>query len=469
MQVSFKAFTDEQVKNIHEKTLEFIETHGVMLKHPVCAEIMQKNGATVDGEMVRVPKEITEKFLKTVPQRFKIVGRDRAKSVEIGVGLPYVAATTSSSVFVTEGDTKRLSTAEDWDNSIKLTQTSDVCGFLFPRVLEPNVPGDINERIYSEFSRALQMCDKPVINVTVTEDITKNTIEMARIAVQPQEGEDYYCMGVLNSNSPLMWDDNMAGAIYQHAMAGQPYAATCCSMAGFTSHVHIAETLLINNIEIVFGVILGQMIKPGLPCIYGNVTGAADLKTMNLSMASPDTLLISTCAAQMAKFYNMPVRTAGPLVDSKMLDSQCGMEAALSMMTARLNDVSFTLHGLGMLESFNSMSFEKWILDEEIINWTGYMFSKQIGELKEDVFDILLDIGYGGNYLYEESTMTDFREAFFDPTLADRLIYDTWKERGARTTEQAAREIWKKRVESYVEPTMNETTLSELEAFRNTL
>ncbi len=460
------ALSEQQVQDIHERSLYFIEKHGVMLKHQGCRDIMAKNGALVEGEIVKVPAAIMEKLLKDLPSRFTVTARDRSKSVEIGRGLPYVSAPTTSNVFITEGDTKRKATMDDWQNALKLAHTSDVCDLICPYIMEPE-SDDITAMVINQYYQGVSMTDKPLNTVSFNPKIAEASLNFAKIAVDAAP-DQYYCVGGANTNSPLIWDEYMAASIYLHAHAKQPMFLASCAMAGFTTHIKIAETLLITNIELIFGIALIQMISPGLPCIYGNVSGASDMKSMNLTMCSPDTLLIAGGASQLARYYNLPVRISGSLTDAKMLDAQAGMEAALTLLIGMLNDVSFAIHGFGMMEGFGSISLEKWMLDEENTRWCRHYLYKKIDDIQDNIYDVMLKAGYGGNYLYDDSTMTLFRTAFFEPQLTDRLVYGAWKERNL-TIEQKAKEMWQKRVAEYQAPAIDSTVQQALAKYYQSL
>ncbi len=466
MLYKLQVLSEQQIKDIHEKTLIYIENHGLTLKNEQCRELLAAYGATVMGEVVKIPRNLVEAALKQVPASFEIVARDRNKNIKLGVDCPTIYGPTTGNPFVTENGLKRNASAEDWVRAVKLAHTSDVCDFMVPTIIDHQCDDIV--KMYNEYIyKSLLMSDKAFVGIAANPQIARLSLDMAKIAVQAKDGQ-YYTMCGANTNSPLVLDDNMAAAIYQVTSAGQPIMISSCAMAGLTSHIGIAETILITNIEIIFAIVLAQAVKPGIACIYGNVSGSSDLKTLTVAMSSPDTHLLTTATAQMAKFYNVPARICGCYSDAKTLDAQAGLESGLSMLISGLNNGSLVLHAFGMLEAFNAISFDKWLLDEEIVRYGQYLLHKEVAPIKGDIIDIINQIGHGKRYLYEKSTLSEFKEAFFIPQICDRLSYDIWHKQEI-DIESTCNKLCAERIDSYKIPPIEQKVANKLKDYYHQL
>lgn len=173
-----------------------------------------------------------------------------------------------------------------------------------------------------------------------------------------------------------------------------------------------------------------------------------------LTIGAPEDAVVSLLNGQLAKYYQIPCRISGALSDSKMMDSQAAYESAITLMMAQMAGGNFILHAAGIIETYNCTSYEKLIVDNEII---GNL--KRIDQgvtVDEDTlaFDVIQDVGHQGTYLVEDHTLEHFREEFYRPTLSDRRAYTQWVASGSQSAEQRANAKWKEILADYGEPTL---------------
>ena len=171
-----------------------------------------------------------------------------------------------------------------------------------------------------------------------------------------------------------------------------------------------------------------------------------------LAIGSPEDAVVSLVNGQLAKYYKIPCRISGALSDSKMMDSQAAYESAITLMMAQMAGGNFILHAAGIIESYNCTSFEKLIVDNEII---GYL--KRINQgvtVNEDTlaYDVIEEVGPRGTFLVTEHTLDHFRDEFYMPTLSNRQPHGLWLSGGGISSEQRANQKWKEILESYEEP-----------------
>jgi len=286
---------------------------------------------------------------------------------------------------------------------------------------------------------------------------------MARIAAGNM-GE-HYIIGIVNSLSPMAWDERMLEGIWAYAGKRQPLVITCCSMAGFTSPTTLATTLVQNNAEILAGIILAQLINPGTPVVYGNTSTVTDMQTMNLCIGAPEYALLSTASAQLARFYGLPYRSGGGLTDAKEVDAQAGIEAMTNLLYTMANNVDFVLHSVGIMESFLCINYEKWIMDEEILGRILRML-RGVGELPDGAVDLLSEVDPSGHFLDQPDTLLNFRNVFFRPALSDRSNWDSWVKK-KKSFREAVHEIWKSRLMNFTPPELPLATETELKRYIN--
>jgi len=177
-----------------------------------------------------------------------------------------------------------------------------------------------------------------------------------------------------------------------------------------------------------------------------------DMRTGGLSIGGPALSMVVSCTAQMARFYNLPSRGGGSLTDANYPDAQAGAQSAIALITAARNGINFILHACGILAAFVAMSYEKFIIDEELCGMVKKLM--QPIEISDESIDIdsIKEVGIGGNYLTQPKTYELCRTEFFLPELMKVQDFDSWCQAGGKHIDQRASEILKERLAVYEKP-----------------
>ena len=254
--------------------------------------------------------------------------------------------------------------------------------------------------------------------------------------------------------TPLSYDNNMAGAIIAYAEAGQPQLVNSLSMAGMTTPATLAGLVSLQNAEVLAGIVLAQCVNPGTPIVYSASGSNADMATGSLAIGSPEDAVVSLVNGQLCKYYQIPCRISGALSDSKMMDSQAAYESAITLMMAQMAGGNFILHAAGIIDTYSTTSFEKLIVDDEII---GYLRRINQGVTVNEetlAYDVIEEVGPRGIFLTHDHTLDNFRDEFYRPRLSNRQTYDQWHREGCTPIEKVANAKWKQIVADYGEPTL---------------
>jgi trimethylamine--corrinoid protein Co-methyltransferase len=287
---------------------------------------------------------------------------------------------------------------------------------------------------------------------------------MAKIAAGIDPGstlsqDRHICMGVVNSLSPLGWDGKMLGALRVFVREQQPLVIAACAMSAATAPVTLAGTLVTVNAEILAGIVYAQLLSPGAPVIYGNTSGIADMATLSLSVGAPECTLMAMATADLARYYHIPCRTGGALCDSAFPDMQAGAESMMNLMSTVLGGGGFILQALGVMESFLSLSYEKWLFDEELLDKAHRLYSGIPAPAASLVDEIIEAMGDQNGFLGHESTITQFRNEFLFPILSSR------GESGKKSLPARARALRAKRLAEYVQPSLSADAEAALRKF----
>lgn len=448
MRVKGSFLSKEEIARLHEATLYVLSRVGVNFQNEKALEVFRRNGARVDGKTVYINEGLLNKALSSAPSSFVLRGRERKDDVLIGGPAP-VLASSSGCVFVSRDRKRRLATDQDYVNFIKLTETSRVLKVTNYIMVEPQDVA-IEKRKLHMMAACLKYSTKPLIGNTLGEAITEQSFKL----VESFYGslEQNMLLGIISPISPLLYDGQMLNHVIQYAEAGQPMLFASCSLPGASSPVSIAGTLVIDNAEVLAGIVLSQLLRPGLPVIYGNTSTACDLRYVSPAIGSAETGLITIATAELGKFYGLPCRSGGTLTDAKTTDMQAGIESALTIIPALMSGIDFVLQACGILDTFNILGYEKFIIDEETLGMVGrfvagFEISDQLLGL-----EMIRRLGPSASFLAEQHTAEYFRSEQYFPLLASREGYAKWENNGSLTIEERAGKIVEERLREYREP-----------------
>jgi trimethylamine--corrinoid protein Co-methyltransferase len=446
-------FTEKELTNIHDASMDLLKNIGVAFNDDEALGIFKKNGFKVDGYTVFFSEKNVRQAIESAPARFRVVARNPANTVSIGGDGVALAPGYGAAFIITRDGEQRKATMADYDIFCKLVQTSrtiDITGFLMAAPSDlPAETAHLN-MLYANIT----LCDKPFMGSPVSRAGAEDCINMASMVWGGKEKlkETPVTISLITPLSPLRYTPEMAGSVITLARYNQACTFGALLMAGASGPLSIAGVLVQQNAEILAGVTLTQLVRPGAPVIVGGTSAIMDMRTGCLSMGAPEVARISSATIQMAQFYNLPARSGCANTDAHFPNAQAGFESALNLYVALQNGSNFILHAAGILGAYNAMSFEKFIIDEEICSQILESL-KPVTITDESIdLDLIKEVGIGGNYLTHPKTYEQCRTAFYLSNLVNRNGFSGWQEDGAKHTTDRAAEILNERISEYVKP-----------------
>ena len=461
MKWRINALTESELSAIHKEAITVLSRHGIRLMSEKARRIFDQHGAVIEKEQVRLPPDLVRQALGSLKETFTVGARNPEQSIHIGRPYPPVYGPAAGMVYVQDSENgRRPATMVDHRNFLKLTQTSKhvrfaVAGMIYPMDIHPY------KGLYHQMRQAIEVCDKPLMGLSQDAVIAADTIEMARIATDDQY--EHFVIGVVDALSPMAWDEKMLGALMTYANENQPCMIACCTMAGISSPICLGETLVQNHAEVLAGIVLSQLVRPGAPVIYGNTSVIADMRTMIPVGGAPEFSLLANATVQLARLLKVPCRAGGGLTDAKTLDAQAGIEAAMTLLFTQISDADLVLQGVGLMDSFSTISYDKWMMDEEILDRIQQMV-RGIHPPGPETVDMIGDTGDKGNYLMHPSTLARYRTEHFLPPLSDRKTFAQWEQKKI-SFEARATCAWQHRLSTYRLPEMPPGVLQTLDDF----
>lgn len=462
----FDVLTQEEVQKIHEKSMEMLEDVGVEFTYDPAIQVFKEHGLKVDGHRVYFTREFVEKMVKKAPTSFVLHARNPENNCNCNhTDLNLTPAYGPPYIYEADG-TRRYSKMKDYDNIIKLTQASENINHTGGNVCEPlDVPDETKHlaMLYSHIKNS----DKCFMGSAYGKEGAEDSIALASILFGGKEQikKNPVLITLINSITPLKYDDRMLAALMTYAEAGQACLVSSLVMSGSTGPVTMAGTIALQNAEILAGITLTQCVNPGAPVIYGSTSGPADMRAMSLSIGNAETALYTAASAQLARYYGVPSRGGGGLNDTKTVDAQAGYESMLLLLSAATSGINYVLHAAGIMQYYTAFSYEKFILDDEICGLVrkfikGYNFAED-----RFVMDDIKEVGPGGHYLYQTSTFSLHRDELRMPLLSDRQNFEAWEEQGSKDAKARANEKWQKILADFEAPALDEAMDKEIQDY----
>jgi trimethylamine--corrinoid protein Co-methyltransferase len=270
---------------------------------------------------------------------------------------------------------------------------------------------------------------------------------------------------LINVNSPLRYDDRMLGAMLEYVRAGQPVVITPFLLMGAMSPVSVPAALTQQMAEALAGIALAQLIRPGTPVIFGSFLSNTDMQSGSPSFGTPESAVGLLCTGQIARHFGLPWRSGGGLTSSQTPDAQAAYEAMMTMLPTFLAGANWVMHSAGWLESGLVSSYEKFVIDIEILR----MLKEEFTPLEIDEASLAWgahqEVGHGGHFLGAVHTLERFRECFYRPLLSSTENFERWKKLGERDAAARAGEIWRKTLEEYEQPPLDDGIRASLEEY----
>ena len=271
-------------------------------------------------------------------------------------------------------------------------------------------------------------------------------------------------MTVINSNSPLRLDGPMSDGLIEMALHGQPVVVTPFTLAGAMTPVSLAGAIAQQNAEALFMVALAQLARPGAPVVYGGFTSNVDMRSGSPAFGTPEYVKAQLATGQMARRYGLPWRSSN-VTASNVVDAQAAYESEMSVWGALMGGVNLLYQGAGWLEGGLTASFEKLIVDAEILQ----MMAETLVPFPVDEaslgFESIAEVGPGGHFFGTAHTLERYETAFYRPLVSDGRNFETWQEDGARTATERANRVWKQLLAEYEPPALDPAVAEALDAF----
>ena len=461
-----KIISDDEVESIHLASLKVLAEIGMDFIHPEAIEMWKKAGADVQGDRVRFEPALLEELLSHIPPEFTVHARNPLHSQVIG-GDNMTFGTVGSPPNAHDMDNgRRVGNRADYQKFLMLGQHFNAIGFSAGYPVEP-VDLHASTRHLDALYDMATIMDKPMTAYALGPERMRDGIEIARIArgiSHEQLEREPSLLTICNTNSPLKLDYNMLNGMLEMSSRNQIVCVTPFTLAGAMAPVTMAGALVEQNAEAMAGLAFCQLVRKGSPVIYGGFTSNVDMKSGAPAFGTPEYMKAVIAGGQLARRYKVPYRTSNTCA-ANTVDAQAAYESVFSLWALTMGGGNFIMHGAGWLEGGLVASFEKFILDVDLIQMV--MEFLQPLETTDDALGVeaIREVGPGGHFFGAQHTLKRYTNAFYQPLVSDWRNNQQWVAAGKPEAWQRANTLYKQALAEYLKPPMDEAIHEELKSF----
>jgi trimethylamine--corrinoid protein Co-methyltransferase len=460
--------SEDELESIHQASLQVLSDTGIAVLLPEARRLLDRAGCEVDEETerVRFDPEMVLELISSAPSEFVIEARNPAHNLHIG-GDSVVFGSVASPPNVSDAaGGRRTGNHHDFRNLVRLTQ---VLTAVQTNGGYPVEPSDLHASVRHLHAIAdlAVLTDKAINAYSLGAHRNRDALEILRLANGLSEDEvDQHTIvhSVINVSSPLRLDHPMCTGILEYSARNQCIIVTPFTLAGAMAPVTVAGALVLQNAEALAGLALTQVVKRGAPVMYGGFTSNVDMKSGSPAFGTPEYMKAAMIGGQLARRYGLPYRSSNANA-ANAVDAQAAYESVFSLWGAVMGGANLVFHGAGWLEGGLRASFEKMVLDADLINMVTEFLTPLATDHDSLAVKAIEEVGPGGHFFGVQHTQDRYRNAFFSPMISDWRNYESWAEAGSPTADIKAAGLVSRLLDEYEQPPMPDDRRAAIDEF----
>jgi trimethylamine---corrinoid protein Co-methyltransferase len=461
----YRMLTQAQLEEIHLASLEILRRTGVRVHEAESLALLREAGCIMsDGNLVRFPPAVVENAITSAPSRIVMCNRTGEPRMYLeGHRVNFGTGSDLPNTIDLETGERRPSLLSDVRNASRLADWLPNLDFVMSMALPSDVPMQTSDR--RSFLAMTENTVKPLVFTAWDEVGLADIISMAEVIVggPNQLMLNPFLLAYLEPTSPLQHTEVVLRKVLMMADHGLPFVYAPGPVDGGTSPVTPAGSLALANAEVLSGITIAQLRRPGTPVVWGSGSGPLDMRTLVATYSSPEFMLHCMAMAEMAHYYyHKPVWGFAGCSDSKLPDIQAGIESCLWILWMALSGANL-VHDTGYIESGLTASYEMMVVCDEMISFVRRLMSGIEITPETLALDVIDKVGPGGSYLSSPHTKQNFRKVWY-PRVLDRHNYNGWMQAGQPTAIKTAHELARDAIANHHPAPLSPSTRETLNA-----
>jgi trimethylamine--corrinoid protein Co-methyltransferase len=433
----FEILNSEQIEKIHDGTLEILQETGLIFQHEKALEMFNKAGCNVDREkkIVKIPSSLVEESIRKCPDHFLLQSREPEKTLRIGGNRTYMMTCCGMETIDLETWERRTPTMKDQNEAVvvcdALENAHSICTGPYFRIEEIPPPLNFVWIYASQVRNSTKMT------------FSSSTARCEKWNIKIAKATEQQVLGLTCASSPLTYQKDDIAAAFEFAEAGFPVRIDTGPLCGATSPVTLAGSIVQANAELLAGVVLMQLIKPGIGIIGSIYIHPMEMRSGIPVFGAIERALGCIMFYQVWRGYGIPTWGGACNTSGKLIDYQAGYEKSMQLLLQALSGPNIlALHG-GV---FGELTYHPVasILDDDIAGIIGRTLAGTHVDEEDLALELMKQVGpIPGHYLNKNHTRTLWKKEFFVPRVADRSSYQEWIQKGKKDALQNAKERFK--------------------------
>jgi trimethylamine--corrinoid protein Co-methyltransferase len=468
--MKIKLLSNDEIKLIHEKSLQILENVGVIIPHPTVITLFKEHGAIVDeaNQLVKLPSELVMELISFTGKQFTLYGRDISKTAEFGKGKRNFNTSGGQALWMeNNGKKRRYATLEDVIIATKFAENLD-------QITIPGSMADPHElpikiRCINVAYEMIKNTLKPITFWFYDRVSTKYLVDMIITLRGDEKSASKYPLfyPLFEPVSPLSFPFNGIDLLFETSKLNMPVQIGPMAQMGITAPATIAGTLTQENAEILAGICITQLIKKGTPVCYGGICHAFDMRSMQIIFGGPEQIIFSLAMSEVGKYYGLPVYINAGLTDSKIPDAQAGLECGTTLAFGIAIGADIFGH-MGIAGADQAASLDMLVLQSEIISYLDRLQNPIKFEDSDFAIDIIKKVGPKGSFISNRHTYEHFKRDLWFPTLLDRDNFENWIKKGGHNLGYHCNKRKEELLSKIITPPIDHDLGQELEKVLNT-
>lgn len=437
-----QVLSTDQIEKIHNVSLTILERVGVMVPHEQMLCMFAGAGASVDrvAQRVRIPADLVTRSLASAARQFTIYGRDLTRKAEFGVGKRNYNTIAGEALWIDEvGASRRYANLNDTAVAARFADGLEGINVVGAMADPQEIP--VEYRCVAVMATLIRNTIKPITFWFHDRASARFIVEMM-IALRGDErrATDFpVAYPLMEPISPLRFPFHGVDLLFETARINLPVQIGPMAQMGVSAPATIAGTLAIENAEILAGICITQLVRPGMPVCYGGICHAFDMRTTQMIFSGPEQAIFGVAMTQMGKHYGLPIYINVGLTDSKRPDAQAGLEAGITLAMGAAAGADIFGH-TGIAGVDQAASLDMLVMQDEVIRYVESMMREIDFSDGAMGLDVIESLGPGGSFIDTDHTARNFRRELWFPRLLDRSFYQAWLDGGSTSMEERCRQ-----------------------------
>ena len=463
---SVEILSDDQIEAICDTAFRILEEVGMDILHEDARVMLKRAGADVEpnGDRVRFDRGLITEALAKAPSEFTLKARNPAHSLRIGgnrIAFGSVASAPNASDI--KGG-RRSGNQTDYRNFLRLGQMLNIVHFFGGYPVEP-VDLHPSTRHLDCIRDFVMLTDKVYHAYALGRERIADALEITRLAHSTDElATATRLFTIINTSSPLRLDGVMIDGAFEMARNNQLCVITPFTLSGAMSPVTLAGALAQQHAEAIAGMALLQLHTPGCPVAYGGFTSNVDMKSGAPAFGTPENARAALIGGQLARKVGVPYRSSN-VNASNCVDAQATYESQMSLWAAVQGHANLLMHGAGWIEGGLCASFEKMIIDAEMLQAMAEFLRPLTVDDASLGLEAIKDVGPGGHFFGTTHTLERYESAFYAPLVSDWNNFENWQDNGSKDATLRAHEIYQRMLDAYQPPAIDVAAAEAIDDF----